>query len=86
MLRHAETHCPFCRAIIDAVSEVNNEPVTPDDGDISLCWNCGEWMVFTAAAPGGLRRPTHEEYEEITDEPRFGAIRRAWLMTTKETH
>lgn len=86
MIRHAETKCPFCSYILDATSEVEGEDITPSEGDIALCWNCGEWMVFSEAAEGGLREPTDDEYVEIGTEPRFRAIRAAWKQVTKETH
>lgn len=42
--RHPETNCPSCKHHIDAASGTGNEG--PKDGDISICFYCGEILKF----------------------------------------
>lgn len=70
--------CPFCRATHELASCVGTRAL-PKDGDLSLCFNCGEWGVFADKEPGKLRKPTDAEYEQIAASPTAKAARIAWV-------
>ncbi|MEJ6847493.1 hypothetical protein V3589_14895 [Sinorhizobium fredii] len=72
-----ETICPFCAQRYDAASAIagNADPV---NGDVTLCMNCGEWSMFDASVPGGLRKPSDSEYEVIVANPITGKARKVW--------
>jgi len=37
--------CPHCHHTLDAATGVESESA-PSEGDISICWYCGNWLVF----------------------------------------
>jgi hypothetical protein len=69
--------CPFCRAPHEVASCVGADKL-PKDGDLSLCFNCGEWGIFTDKVPGKLRKPTDDEYARIAASPTAKLARMAW--------
>jgi len=71
------TKCPFCGANHDRATGVSDANA-PNDGDITLCVNCGEWAFFEGATAGGLRKPTDAEYELIAGEPLLRKTREVW--------
>jgi hypothetical protein len=73
------TRCPFCRVVLDGVSEKAGLPVTPSDGDVSFCIECGEWSVYQLDGHDNLRRPTFAEYQEIVDDMQLRLMRLAWV-------
>lgn len=74
--------CSFCGAAHEVASCVGARKL-PKDGDLSLCFNCGEWGVFSDKAPGKLRKPTDAEYERIAASPMAKAARIAWVEVDK---
>jgi len=40
--------CPTCHELNDAATDIDNTNATPKEGDLSVCLNCGEIMVFNA--------------------------------------
>ena len=78
--RVEETACPFCGKKLDAVSPADREEESaPTSGDPSMCFGCGEWLTIDFSVPGGLRKPTEAEYEEIAGSEVCNALRDAWL-------
>lgn len=76
------TECPFCGAEHDkagSVTKQSDKPVIPQDGDLTLCASCGEWAFFNEKTPGGLRKPTDEEYLLLARSPVVRAARTAWV-------
>lgn len=56
--------CPHCRKPINAVSGVGMDPMKrPKPGDLSLCFYCAEFSLFTQ--DGSLRILTDEEREQV---------------------
>jgi glutaredoxin len=43
-VRFNKRQCPYCANILDAAS--NDEDITPQVGDISMCFYCGELSLF----------------------------------------
>jgi hypothetical protein len=41
--------CPHCLKLQNAATHVENEPVRPEPGDFSLCFDCGAPLRFGAA-------------------------------------
>ncbi|MDX0299593.1 hypothetical protein GOC49_13025 [Sinorhizobium meliloti] len=74
----SHTVCPFCGARHELAQCVGKSK-TPNDGDLSLCMQCGEWCIFEKKAPGHIRRPTDVEYEQIAESPLAKAARTAWV-------
>ena len=75
--------CPFCRQRHDAVTTAirDGEPV-PVEGDVSICFTCGEFSVFDAT--GGARKPTRAEQRVIDADPRVRQARAAWHKVKDE--
>lgn len=77
--------CPFCSiehnvSIGFSGARFNSQAPTPDsDGFIALCISCGEWAIFDAAAPGGLRKPTEAEQQAMAAMPGLHVAREAWM-------
>jgi len=77
------SRCPWCGAKNDRASNaVPGEVVTPSDGDVSMCFYCGEWAVYDAALPAALaqRKPTDAEFIEIGEDPDCQKLRAAWVQ------
>jgi phage FluMu protein Com len=60
--RIAENRCPYCQTVLTAASSFI-DTVAPSEGDITVCINCAEPLIFTA--DGGIRPPTEAELAEI---------------------
>ena len=77
--------CPYCGYLCDAAaSALNLEDTVPEPDDYSLCFACGEWLVFTADL--GLRKPTDDEFTEIGTDQRMHAARKVWLQAVTGKH
>lgn len=72
--------CPFCAHELDTAAAIDDRH-TPAPGDLTLCINCGEWLVFGEGM--SLQKPTDEEYVEIAANPGTDLVRRAWLSVHK---
>lgn len=85
MKRLADTlTCPFCHYRCDAATSVNVEGEDePEDGDLSICIKCGEWIVF-ADNVTGVRKPTDDEYLEIGSDRFYASVRAAWEQAKHE--
>jgi len=45
--RHTESRCPQCNYKLDASTHIQGEqPGMPEDGDFSLCLNCGQVLRY----------------------------------------
>lgn len=60
------TRCPYCRAVHEAATGVTGA-VSPNDGDISMCIQCGRLSIFEDAAPHGTRKPTEHEFKQLLE-------------------
>jgi hypothetical protein len=77
------TYCPFCSGRHDCVAGVGTNG-RPSDGDITLCFTCGEWVFFDKHYKGGLRKPTWNEYQHIAFDPLLKQVRGGWLQVMEE--
>lgn len=60
-----DTDCPYCGRLINAATGVD-VGTTPSPGAVSICFYCGEILVFTDTL--SYRKPTPEELIDITTE------------------
>jgi hypothetical protein len=74
--------CPFCGQHQQAATTVSPDP--PKDGDMTLCMRCGEWAAFDSSSEGGLRKPTHAEYEHLAKDETAIFARNAWVNIDKQ--
>lgn len=71
--------CPHCKraanTIRSYIQEHNDE--TPDPGDYTICFHCGELAVFDELLM--LREPTVDEYIVAGQDEEIADMRRAWM-------
>lgn len=78
-----DTLCPYCRKPSDRATAVGHSH-GPTNGAAMLCIHCGEWAIFDASAPGGMRYPTIEEHIDIGFSENARRIRDAWQQMDAE--
>jgi hypothetical protein len=69
--------CPHCGEIHESVSPAKTPHAVPIDGDVSMCFVCGEWSVFEHAA---LRLPNAEEHAFITTSQTCQSMTLLWTL------
>ena len=75
-----KTRCPWCGYQADRASNADQkEKDKPNDGDPSICIDCGEWGIFDHEAKNGLRKPTGQEFMEISMDETCRKLRWAWV-------
>lgn len=80
-----KTTCPHCgkeNEVTSSLAEFDDKPRKPraaEDGDFGFCLGCGEWHVFEAASPNGVRVPTPDEYMTIGTNPTMRKVRAAFV-------
>jgi hypothetical protein len=73
------SRCPWCKAVnTRATNAVPGETVQPVDGDVAMCFYCGEWSIYDMAARHRQRKPTEDEFIEIGEDPDCQKVRAAW--------
>jgi hypothetical protein len=55
--------CPQCGELADAYTSMCNPDHTPDEGDVSMCWSCGQILRFNGDL--SLRKITEDELRAI---------------------
>lgn len=85
MTKHRPTICPFCGRNNPLVSETGPGDAWPNEGDVSICWRCGEVAIFDLAHDGGLRRPNLAEEAEIAADDDIQQALRARNLVLKVT-
>jgi len=78
------TICPYCGQHHDAATNVERRDYVPDDGDVSLCFGCGEFCVFDNTAYGGMRKPTKKEQRVFARDKRLQELRTAWKVVKRQ--
>lgn len=69
--------CPYCKTHLNMATSVAGEsPDGPKKGDISLCSQCGSWVVFGENSQ--LEKPSEEMMKEISSLPEYDLITEAW--------
>lgn len=72
------TICPFCGTRHDRVCEAKpDSDAFPRNGDVTICFSCGEACVF-ADVDGGLRKPSKKEQREFARDETLIKARTVW--------
>jgi hypothetical protein len=62
--------CPYCTVSHDGALNVDLEDGAPPvDGDANICGKCAHVSIYDSTVKGGLRLPTPEETETLSQEP-----------------
>lgn len=71
MTTMANITCPECGRENDAHSSPSDEGATPEDGDLSICLECGHLAAYVKAEDGTLtiRQLTEDEYKVFMEDP-----------------
>jgi hypothetical protein len=74
------TTCPFCGFHHNRLSVAfsDDDEATPTDGDATMCFGCGAFVILDSTRDAGLRRPTKAERREIERDERFTQLRTGW--------
>ena len=76
------TSCPFCGKMNDSHASVG-KPGMPNEGDASICIDCGNVSIYEAGALGHMRKPTPEEQAELDADERVQKVRAAIAQVRK---
>ena len=78
-----DTVCPFCLCQHECATGPFGG--VPDDGDVTICFMCGQFSMFDHTATGGLRKPTKKESREIERSQLAEQVHGAWKIV-KPSH
>lgn len=82
--RHNNHSCPNCGHHIDASTSLGSRP-TPADGDVTMCWYCGEIGRFVVTAFGvSIRKLTDRERPEIEADPEVARFRETRIRVLRD--
>lgn len=62
-----ESRCPTCGYKLDGATKAHGEEAAPEQGDTSICLNCGEVLKYEADLT--LRKATAAEMKDLTEQP-----------------
>lgn len=68
-MKHAPK-CLKCQIPLRGHDAVDGSGRQPSDGDVAICWHCGEAMIFQGAS---FCLPTQEEFSELMADDEFSA-------------
>jgi hypothetical protein len=71
-------NCPVCGRVNNTHSPADGTDATPGEGDLSICFGCGAFLIFNADL--SQRELTLEEVGALEDSERIALqrARRAW--------
>lgn len=77
--------CPHCGYAMEAALNASNrrDVRAPQPGDIGICVDCGEWLIFTGE-PGPQKKPSPIDQAAIELHPSSAGIKRAWQRIKEE--
>jgi hypothetical protein len=61
------------------ISAFDNKRDRPQDGDLSLCYQCGEYAVFDKTFLDNVRKPTPTEMQHIREDNELTEVRANWF-------
>jgi hypothetical protein len=62
------SRCPYCEALLDIATAIEPDRAIPKAGDLTLCLNCAQCLIFGEALY--LRKPLPGEMDErYADDP-----------------
>jgi len=78
------TICPFCDQHHECVTAARSDIDFPEDGDVTMCFNCGRWCIFDRDAHGGLRKPTKKEQRGFERDADLVKLVDAWKIVKRQ--
>jgi len=88
MTRLSFTVCAYCGQDHELVSAITakgelREP-RPNDGDVTICFACGQWNVFDDGSEGGLRKATDAEIKRLMKNKIWREVAEAWRRAEQD--
>lgn len=76
----ASFSCPFCGKLQNAATALTDaaDEHPPRSGDLSFCFDCGEWCAYNADMT--LRPCNDAELDYIGSDPECRHLRAAWVQ------
>lgn len=71
--------CPGCGAVHDAATSPFDPGLRPDEGSISVCFECSHVAIFTGQGLE-VREPTDEELVTVLADPRMRKLLDFWTV------
>jgi len=75
--------CPYCGVVTNGIANMTDTDL-PEDGDVSICMDCGILAVVSTTAPTGLRRPTADERSTFLRDPDIQKLLWAWQIVDQQ--
>jgi hypothetical protein len=73
--------CPHCKKVQEAYAAADGSNISPVDGDMSICFDCGEWSIFQNKQ---LRLPDEKERKHIDNDFQCRRIVDTWKKLMQE--
>lgn len=80
--RYGGLKCVMCGAMPDMVTSLDTVSA-PQDGDASLCFECGAWLIIDLSVVDHCRPPTPAEHFALQSDPFAQGVSLAWMMSRK---
>jgi hypothetical protein len=77
------TRCRWCGEQHELMTNPYMAEGDPENGDMTMCFSCGEFNVFSGKAASVLRKPNAKERRMLAADPRIKDMRQAWLQTMR---
>jgi hypothetical protein len=74
--------CPHCGVVMDGMAAMNHEH-QPEDGNVTICMDCGLISVVDLSVEGLLRKPFPIERSEILRDPDIQRALVAWQIVDR---
>lgn len=71
-------HCPNCKSLLDAATDVTGAKATPQAGDVTICLSCATVLLFEEGLT--VRETTQEDYAKLDYETASGVARGVALV------
>jgi hypothetical protein len=78
------TRCWNCGSTSNRCAEVIDKEATPHDGDVSLCFDCGQLALIDFSLEDKVRKPTPKEMDELHNNEEVLAMVLAWHVFQQE--
>jgi len=80
-------HCPWCGRLNDRAFAPGQQgpDLPPEDGNVVMCFGCGQLAIIDTRLKTNTRAPTDEEADELADDPYIRRMTWTWrrAMQTK---